>query len=460
MVPKSSSHDSRRQGVSGQQLSRAEDASSVSAAPTLQHVLLLVHRYPPALGGAEAYAARLAAHLQQHSCAVRVWTTTAHALEELWRPQPSHRSHIREQRPEAVVERFPPCPALPARRWWLKAISVLCPHPLGRCLAAPCNPICPGMWRRIRRFDEPLDAVHALAFPYAFLAACGLRLARRRQVPFFLTPFLHFGDIDDPYDPTRRAYTASHLRWLLRQADGVFVQTAAEREVVLSCGVEPQRVFLQGLGVDPTDCTGGDRVSTRRAWGVDEQTIVIGHLANLSREKGTVDLLEAIARLHARGLPCRLVLAGPDMPNFRRVWSRRDWPAVCYLGPLTPQQKRDFFAAIDIFALPSRTDSFGLVLLEAWANGKPVVAWRAGGPGELIRHEQDGLLAPCGHLDELTEQLARLVLSPMQRQTLGEHGLQRIDTEFRWQDKLEVVRQRMTEVIQRRHAQAAKAYLP
>ena len=40
-------------------------------------------------------------------------------------------------------------------------------------------------------------------------------------------------------------------------------------------------------------------------------------------------------------------------------------------GPLTDEQRRDFYAGIDAFALPSRSDSFGLVFLEAWANGVP-----------------------------------------------------------------------------------------
>ena len=52
----------------------------------------------------------------------------------------------------------------------------------------------------------------------------------------------------DRADRTRRQYTAPHLRWLLRQADRVFVQTLAERDAAVSLGVSPERVVLQGLG--------------------------------------------------------------------------------------------------------------------------------------------------------------------------------------------------------------------
>src|SRR5262249_9785747 len=145
-------------------------------------------------------------------------------------------------------------------------------------------------------------------------------------------------------------------------------------------GLSPERLVQQGMGVDPTDCTGGDGEAARRGGGVAENAIVVGHLANQSREKGTVDLLEAASRAWAKGAEFILVLAGPEMPNFRSAWPRfRDERRIRLLGVLDERQKRNFFAALDVFALPSRVESFGLVLLEAWANGVPNIAYRAGG---------------------------------------------------------------------------------
>jgi glycosyltransferase involved in cell wall biosynthesis len=291
------------------------------------------------------------------------------------------------------------------------------------------------MWRDAGRYPGPLDAVHATAFPYSFPILCGLRLARRRGVPFFVTPFLHLGDPADPRDRTRRQYTRPHLHWLLRQADGVFAQTRAERDAVVSLGVPADRVHLQGLGVEPAECTGGDRGRARAAWGVGPGEVVVGHLANNSEEKGTCDLLRAA------GGRFRVVLAGPEMPNFRAFWNGygpKD--RVTRLGVLTDGQKRDFFAGVDAFALPSRTDSFGLVLLEAWANGKPVVVYRAGGPAELVRDGVDGLQARCGNVAELAGQLGRLAADAGLRRALGDNGLSRVAAEFRWADKLELVR--------------------
>jgi glycosyltransferase involved in cell wall biosynthesis len=134
------------------------------------------------------------------------------------------------------------------------------------------------------------------------------------------------------------------------------------------------------------------------------------------------------------------------MPNFQRFW-RTYQPAgpVHQLGVLDDGQKRDFFAGVDLFALPSRSDSFGLVLLEAWANGLPDLAYRAGGIANVIRHDEDGWLAPCGDVAALADGLSRLIQDPGLRHRLGRAGQERLPREFRWDDKLKRARDVYTE---------------
>jgi glycosyltransferase involved in cell wall biosynthesis len=284
-------------------------------------------------------------------------------------------------------------------------------------------------------------------------------------VPFLLTPFLHLGDPADPSDRTRRQYTAPHLSWLVRQADRVFVQTRLEADAVARLGIPDERIVLQGLGVDPSECTGGSRTAARAAWGVDPSEVVVGHLANNSVEKGTVDLLLAAELVFKRGLRFRVVLAGPEMPNFRAFWATyTDKVRVTRLGVLSEAAKRDFFAGIDVFALPSRSDSFGLVLLEAWANGKTNLVYRAGGPAELVRDGVDGVQAKCGDVAELAAKLGALVADAGLRRALGDNGLSRVGREFRWADKLERVREetvrRVRESVKPTHCNGRASPIP
>src|SRR5437588_604141 len=93
-----------------------------------------------------------------------------------------------------------------------------------------------------------------------------------------------FGPEDAVTDPAQQ---------LARSADRLFVQTEGERQMLLDRGFAPEKLVLQGMGVDVAACTGGDRLRTRAEWGAGPDEMVVGHLANNSREKGSVDLLQA-----------------------------------------------------------------------------------------------------------------------------------------------------------------------
>jgi glycosyltransferase involved in cell wall biosynthesis len=413
-----------------------------------------IQRYPPALGGSESYFARLSRFCTERGDQVTVFTSNALALEAFWSGAASCLPAGVGVEDGVTVRRYPLW-RIPGRRWLFKPLSLI-PHRLWQCLTQPCNPISFSMWQDAACLPQGVafDAVHASAFPYAFPIVCARRLAKRLHVPFFITPFLHLGDPHDPRDTTRRGYTSPALNWLLREADGAFVQTPSERDAILALGIPAERVTLQGLGVDPRECTGGNRNDARRRWGLPDEACVVGHLANNSWEKGTNDLIAALEPLWRADRSIHLLLAGPEMPNFTRYWQAfaarcpmfaQTW--VHRLGPLTDSEKRDFYAAIDVFALPSRSDSFGLVLLEAWANRVPCVAYRAGGIADVVRHERDGLLAPCGDIDALTRAILHLCADVPCRERLGDAGHARLPLEFRWEEKLSLVRQRIEEGI-------------
>ncbi|HMP04342.1 MAG TPA: glycosyltransferase family 4 protein [Gemmatales bacterium] len=398
-----------------------------------------IHRFPPALGGAELYFARLSRWLACHGHHVTVFTSNALALEAFWSAEAQRLPAQAELQGGVRVERHP-LRHLPGQRYALKALGQL-PWPRWQAFTLGCNPVLPSLWDRCGR-SARFDVVHASAFPYAWPLLCAERLARRQGIPFCLTPFLHLGDPTRTDDRTRAAYLSPALRQLLSSADRIFVQTMLERQAVLDLGLPPERMVLQGLGVDPVECTGGDRARARDRWLIRPEQWCVGHLANLSEEKGSVDLIRAALPLWEAGHRFQVLLAGPSMPNFRRFWRSlsplaRRWTMLT--GPLPDETKPDFYAALDLFALPSRSDSFGLVLLEAWANGLPCVGYRAGGVAEVIRHESDGLLVPCGDVPALTRALADLMADPDRSRALGAAGRERMAREHVWDPKLQIV---------------------
>ena len=115
-----------------------------------------------------------------------------------------------------------------------------------------------------------------------------------------------------------------------------------------------------------------------------DPTLVLGHLSNLSVEKGLERVFQTLHRAIDAGLDVRLVLAGPAATERdEAVLSRLLTEAaghVVYLGPVDEEGKQRFFDDIDVFLFPSRYrhESFGLVAAEAMQASKPVIAYRAG----------------------------------------------------------------------------------
>src|SRR5687768_8742306 len=130
------------------------------------HVAHFIQRFPPALGGSEAYFARLSRYCRDQGDQVAVFTSNAHDLSAFW-------SRRAQTLPSGVstedgleIHRFP-CWRWPARRCLLKLLSFW-PSRLWQCLTMPASPTCPAMWRTAKRYSGPVDLVHASAFPYAW----------------------------------------------------------------------------------------------------------------------------------------------------------------------------------------------------------------------------------------------------------------------------------------------------
>ncbi|AGA29535.1 glycosyltransferase family 4 protein [Singulisphaera acidiphila] len=403
------------------------------------------HRYYPCVGGAENYGRAIVRRFVANGHAVDVLTSNAH---DLWYFTDQRRRRVEEpsetQVDGARVRRFE-VRHRPLQRYVGRLLSYA-PHWPTQCRADSFMPILPG----IEQVRGNYDAVFAVGFPYTVFSYGALRTAQDAGAPLILTPFLHLAT---PGDPVRKYYTKPHQIRLLACADVVVVQTSLEADVVRNWGIADARILTLGMAVEHKEVTGGDRQTLRQKYQIPVGRPVVGHLATLDPNKGSNDLVRAVARLNeARPLEdsIHLVMAGPSSPCFERFLAeypggKPSW--LTLLGPLPLDQRADFFAAIDLFSMPSRTDSFGIVFLEAWANGLPVVAADAGGVPEVVRHEETGLLVPFGDLDRLSQSIAGLLNDPARARQLGEAGRKLVDHGYTWDDRYATLLARTEQAI-------------
>jgi len=156
--------------------------------------------------------------------------------------------------------------------------------------------------------------------------------------------------------------------------------------------------------------------------------------ARLAPIKGHGDLLEAAARLAARGIRFELWLAGegPERAAIeRRIGERGLGERVRLLGTVPHAELLGMYRdrQADGVVLPSLHEGLSVALVEAMAYGVPVIATGVGGVPELLEHGA-GVLVPPGDADALTEALARVLGSSTLRAELAHAGRRRVEAEF------------------------------
>jgi len=209
---------------------------------------------------------------------------------------------------------------------------------------------------------------------------------------------------------------------LVRRSDGVVAQTKAERDFYAGRGVDPARVHVVGAGFNPDDIAGGDAARFRARHHLGHPIVYM--LTKMSYDKGVTHTIEAMRQLWDAGSDAHLVLAGDVLDTFDAYYATLPDAVkdrISLLGMISDEEKRDLLAAGDVLAMPSRTDSFGIVYLEAWAYGKPVVGARTWGVMDVIDAGQDGLLVPFGDVEALSRAFAQAMGRLGREKAFGRH---------------------------------------
>ncbi len=203
----------------------------------------------------------------------------------------------------------------------------------------------------------------------------------------------------------------------LRRVDKILCITPKLREEVIAVGIDAQRTevmpnfLLSNYSALPKPCF--------------QSPPVIGFLGRLVEEKGCALLLRAVALLKQRGVACALRVGGSGV---LQEMLKTKASALGLEGDVTwcgwVEDNAIFFSAMDIFCLPSHHESFGMVLLEAFRHGVPVVATRTVGASSLIASDENGLLCDIS-AEALADALQAMLSNPALAHHMAESALVR-----------------------------------
>jgi len=378
-------------------------------------VLYFIPRYHPATGGAGVWARELLKYVaREHDVAVVAqWREDTHdyvRATTVLAPQAPY-DDVDDGIPVHVIAPRPPY------RGWLADLSRI----YDRCRLI--RPLFYALYRatllpQLTAHVAGYDLVHAVHIGLIYSAEIALAAARLHHLPFVFTPFPHQG-----------GWGGQRFRRLYRMSDAVIAMTTTEKEWLIARGADPLKVHVVGGG--PVLAATGDGNRFRECYHLTGPIILF--IGQRLKHKGYTELLAAMPAVWTRHPDAHLVFIGPMTPEAQPIFAEatRD-PRVTDLGIVDTQTKTDALDASSMLCVPSTQESFGLVYVEAWSLGKPVIAAHTDVTQNVVDAGVDGLLVPQTPAD-IAAGIMRLLDSPDRAAEMGRHGRLKAESYYGWE---------------------------
>jgi glycosyltransferase involved in cell wall biosynthesis len=227
-----------------------------------------------------------------------------------------------------------------------------------------------------------------------------------------------------------------HYPWYQAVADlllgpftdlAIAVSASVKESCVRRRRIPDARVSVMHIGIplDHFQAAGSEDIRTaRRDLGIDVNAPVIGTLAVLREVKGIEYLLKSVPRVLALFPRAVFVIVGDGPLRAKLESLARElgiWRSVVFAG--YREDVARMLSVFDITVLPSLSEGFSLVLVEAMALGRPVIASAVGGIREILKNGQTGVLVPPGESEAIADAIVNLLRHEERRRGLGERAL-------------------------------------
>jgi D-inositol-3-phosphate glycosyltransferase len=332
--------------------------------------------------------------------------------------------------------------------------------------AGPCAPVArDDLVGLLPRFEEgilswaeaegPYDLVHA---HYWLSGRVGLEASVRWGIPLVIS-FHTLGEVKNRALSEARGFEpAARLqaeRDTIAGADRILVPTPAEVENLIRLyGASPRRIRVVHPGVDAASFSPRPKEEARRRLGLPGRTVML-FLGRLQPLKGPDVAIRAAGEAMRRGLgpgAILVVLGGPSGPGgpsyveeLHRLAAREEM-AVVFLDPRGHEELPWVYSAADVLLMPSRSESFGLVALEAQACSVPVVAASVGGLRHVVEDGVAGFLVEGHEPPRYADRLLQILADPALAGDLGRAGRRRAAA-FGWDEATDGVLDVYTELL-------------
>ena len=368
-------------------------------------ILCVIQRYYPVIGGAENLMKDLMDYLSKNH-EVTVYTTTAKEIESFW-----------DRNAERITEKID-------YKYPIKRFEVVTPVQLkhGKDLemfyyaSSHPGPFSPSLWTELVTKKIDFDLIITASFPYDHVLPA-YAASKKWNIPIIIYPMIHQEFIE--------LFLNSIKLTLLENSNAIVVNTLSEKKILIELGIKNPKIFHNIPITKKIDTDDLDPEGFKNDIGLRGNSKFVLFVGSKSRVKGIMFLINSMKKVWKKNPKIKLVLMGPPTKEFEEFFKELDEDIknkIIDLGIANEKTKKNAYAACDIFALPSISESFGMVYVEAWSFGKPVIGCNITSTSEIIEDHKNGLLVSFEKLDELSNAINYLVENSSIAQKYGLEG--------------------------------------
>jgi len=374
-------------------------------------ILCVIQRYHPVFGGAENHVKELMDHLSKNHD-VTVFTTNAFDLKSFWNKDAKKIQQYDSD--NYKVKRFDIL--TPSEINWDKYAQ---DFPLA--LSYP-GPFSPKLWEELVIKKIDYDLIFASSFPFGHILPAYVA-SKKWKIPIIIMPLIHSDNQNAFFTPIKLS--------MLYYADGITVNTNYEKKILTRHGIDERKISVipPPLSIKSVAQLNPDKFRKKIGLSADEKVVL--YVGTKGAPKGLFNLILAMNIIPKSNLQVRLVVVGPASKEFDIYYeklSKKNKAKIIDLGLVTEEEKQNAFSSCDVLVLPSNSESFGLVYLEAWHHKKPVIGCRIGAVSEVIDDGKNGLLVQFGNAPELAEKILYLLHNQSIAEEFGENGKKKLET--------------------------------
>jgi glycogen(starch) synthase len=384
-------------------------------------ILHIPHAYHPVIGGAELLCKRVGEVLAAQGHEVQVLTTDVGAVQAYYEFGIDRVTDADQIISGVSVKRLKFSDRLYRTGGWAEA--QLRPHWLARRVAGRMRQL---LYKRldhqIAREIARLRPDVVMTMPHLVVNVQSVLSARSHlDFPLVMVPLLH------EHDPN---WEIAPMAVALSNAEAVIAQTGHESERLAEAyGVERRKIFMTSEGVD---------VAPEVMPQPEQQKRVI-FLGRQVKSKGIGDLIEAMRLVWPKHPDAELVIAGIRVPESAEVDAHiaalppSDQTRIIQCGTVTDNEKSDLLRSARCLVLPSKIESLGLVILDAWAHARPVITWDLPVFRSTVDDGVTGLLAdPRGGSMALAQAILHILENPREADRIGMSGYKVAKSTHSW----------------------------